>query len=103
VQAVGVVGGDQLACGEDVGVRPSQASVGVHAHFGELLAGEAKDVVAGRSEAADGRVAAHRGDAALGDAQAVGIVDVAGLRPLVFNILVSELLLSRIQLVECKF
>ena len=78
VQAVVVIGGQQLAGGPDVGVLPGHGVVSVHAHLGDLLASGAEDVVAGGLEAVDAGIAGPGGDAALGHARAVGVVEVAG-------------------------
>ena len=88
VQAVVVIGGDERAGGVDVGVLPSKSGVRVaggvdgagsaHAHLSELLAAQAEDVVVGGLEAVDSGVAGPGGDASLGHARAVGVIEVAG-------------------------
>jgi len=88
VEAVVVVGAEQLAAGPDVGVLPGKSGVrrvsgvsGVSAsdaHLGELLATQAEDVVVGGVEAVGGGVAGPCGDGAFGDARAIGVIEVAG-------------------------
>ena len=82
VQAIAgqVIGGQQLAARVDVGVLPDQGVVRGGAHLRDLLAAGAEDVVCRRLESVGGRIriAAPRGDGALGHARAVGVVEVAG-------------------------
>jgi len=84
-----IIGAEQRAAGPNIGVLPDQVAGGAavrgasHAHFGDLLARWAENVIVGRREAVEVavggiHVAGKITQRSLGDARPLGVVDVAG-------------------------